>query len=251
MARVRADEHRGPQRLRAGTAAALRWAAAAGLAESGIRDRLFIMQSNGGTMSFARRRPNADHDDRIGSGSRSHRRSRHRRADRAARTSSPSTSAARPRKRRSIENGELQLTTEYRIERRPDYPGYPIKAPVVDIVEIGAGRWLDRLVRRRGRPERRPAERRRRPGTGLLPGRRQLSRPSPTPISSPAGSIRTTSWGARSRCRSIGPRTALRTDRRPARRGGRRGGARRDPDRQRQHGQRAEARLGPPRSRPA
>jgi N-methylhydantoinase A len=46
-----------------------------------------------------------------------------------------------------IENGDLRLTTEYKIEWRPDYPGYPIKVPVVDIVEIGAGggsiAWFD------------------------------------------------------------------------------------------------------------
>ncbi|HKP18089.1 MAG TPA: hydantoinase/oxoprolinase family protein [Gaiellaceae bacterium] len=46
-----------------------------------------------------------------------------------------------------IENGEPKTTTEYRIEWRPDYAGYPIMVPVVDIVEIGAGggsiAWLD------------------------------------------------------------------------------------------------------------
>ena len=46
-----------------------------------------------------------------------------------------------------IENGEVQTTTEYRIEWRPDYAGYPVLLPVVDIVEIGAGggsvAWVD------------------------------------------------------------------------------------------------------------
>jgi N-methylhydantoinase A len=46
-----------------------------------------------------------------------------------------------------IENGEPKTTTEYRIEWRPDYAGYPIMVPVVDIVEIGAGggsiAWID------------------------------------------------------------------------------------------------------------
>jgi N-methylhydantoinase A len=46
-----------------------------------------------------------------------------------------------------IENGEPKTTTEYRIEWRPDYAGYPILVPVVDIVEIGAGggsiAWID------------------------------------------------------------------------------------------------------------
>jgi N-methylhydantoinase A len=46
-----------------------------------------------------------------------------------------------------IENGEPKTTTEYKIEWRPDYAGYPIMVPVVDIVEIGAGggsiAWID------------------------------------------------------------------------------------------------------------
>lgn len=43
--------------------------------------------------------------------------------------------------------GEPTTTTEYRIEWRPDYAGYPVMVPVVDIVEIGAGggsiAWVD------------------------------------------------------------------------------------------------------------
>jgi N-methylhydantoinase A len=46
-----------------------------------------------------------------------------------------------------IENGDYKITTEYRIERDDRAAGYPIKAPVVDIVEIGAGggsiAWID------------------------------------------------------------------------------------------------------------
>jgi N-methylhydantoinase A len=46
-----------------------------------------------------------------------------------------------------IEDGQVKVTTEYRIERTRTRPGYPIKVPVVDIVEIGAGggsiAWLD------------------------------------------------------------------------------------------------------------
>ncbi|HEY8341550.1 MAG TPA: hydantoinase/oxoprolinase family protein [Calditerricola sp.] len=38
-----------------------------------------------------------------------------------------------------IENGRVKVTTEYRIEWTPTNPGYPIKTPVVDIIEIGAG----------------------------------------------------------------------------------------------------------------
>lgn len=47
-----------------------------------------------------------------------------------------------------IDDGEVKVTTEYRIERTDSYAGYPIMAPVVDIVEIGNGggsiAWIDR-----------------------------------------------------------------------------------------------------------
>lgn len=46
-----------------------------------------------------------------------------------------------------IDNGEVKVTTEYRIERTESYAGYPIMDPVVDIVEIGNGggsiAWID------------------------------------------------------------------------------------------------------------
>lgn len=46
-----------------------------------------------------------------------------------------------------IDQGDVKITTEYRIERDQWNAGYPIKAPVVDIVEIGAGggsiAWID------------------------------------------------------------------------------------------------------------
>lgn len=46
-----------------------------------------------------------------------------------------------------IEGGAPKTTTEYRVEWTPLFPGYPIKTPVVDIVEIGAGggsmAWFD------------------------------------------------------------------------------------------------------------
>jgi len=47
-----------------------------------------------------------------------------------------------------IDGGEVPITTDYRLERTPSSPGYPVKVPVVDIVEIGAGggsiAWFDR-----------------------------------------------------------------------------------------------------------
>lgn len=46
-----------------------------------------------------------------------------------------------------VEQGAVSLTGEYHIDRSPGFAGYPIKVPVVDIVEIGAGggslAWLD------------------------------------------------------------------------------------------------------------
>ncbi|GGB52673.1 hydantoinase/oxoprolinase family protein [Virgibacillus dakarensis] len=48
-----------------------------------------------------------------------------------------------------INNGEVRVTTDYYIERSEKGAGYPIKAPVVDIVEIGNGggsiAWIDEL----------------------------------------------------------------------------------------------------------
>jgi N-methylhydantoinase A len=38
-----------------------------------------------------------------------------------------------------IERGEPKVTNDYKIEWRQDWAGYPVKVPVVDIVEIGAG----------------------------------------------------------------------------------------------------------------
>lgn len=46
-----------------------------------------------------------------------------------------------------VENGDPKISTDYRIEYRRDYAGYPVKVPTVDIVEIGAGggsiAWID------------------------------------------------------------------------------------------------------------
>lgn len=46
-----------------------------------------------------------------------------------------------------IENGEVKVSTDYCIEKTNEYAGYPIKVPVVDIVEIGNGggsiAWID------------------------------------------------------------------------------------------------------------
>ncbi len=46
-----------------------------------------------------------------------------------------------------IDNGEVKVTTDYKIEKTDITAGYPIKVPVVDIVEIGNGggsiAWID------------------------------------------------------------------------------------------------------------
>ena len=46
-----------------------------------------------------------------------------------------------------VERGTPRITTEYKIEWRRDFAGYPILAPTIDIVEIGAGggsiAWVD------------------------------------------------------------------------------------------------------------
>src|SRR5262249_51419061 len=46
-----------------------------------------------------------------------------------------------------IEDGQPKTTTEYKLEWRPDYAGYPAMVSVVDVVEIGAGggsiAWVD------------------------------------------------------------------------------------------------------------
>lgn len=48
-----------------------------------------------------------------------------------------------------IDSGRMKINTEYFIGRNPFFPGYPVKVPVVDIVEIGAGggsiAWVDEL----------------------------------------------------------------------------------------------------------
>ena len=46
-----------------------------------------------------------------------------------------------------IEDGEVKISGDYRLEWTPQSPGYPVRIPVVDIVEIGAGGgsivWFD------------------------------------------------------------------------------------------------------------
>jgi len=50
-----------------------------------------------------------------------------------------------------IHGGEARITTDYRIEWTRTHPGYPIRTPVIDLVEIGNGggsvAWLDETGR--------------------------------------------------------------------------------------------------------
>ncbi len=47
----------------------------------------------------------------------------------------------------AVSRGEVKITTEYHLEKTPRFAGYPVKVPVVDIIEIGAGggsiAWID------------------------------------------------------------------------------------------------------------
>lgn len=46
-----------------------------------------------------------------------------------------------------INKGEVKITTDYKLEWTPKFAGYPVKTPIVDIIEIGAGggsiAWID------------------------------------------------------------------------------------------------------------
>lgn len=48
-----------------------------------------------------------------------------------------------------IDNGKIRINAEYDLEKTPRFAGYPLKVPVVDIVEIGAGGgsivWVDEV----------------------------------------------------------------------------------------------------------
>ena len=149
-----------------------------------------------------------------------------------------------------IENGEVKITTDYRLEASPRSSGYPVKVPVVDIVEIGAGggsiAWFDGGGALRVGPVSAGAD----PGPACY-GRggteadhhrrsvdRRHSRSELLPRRPPPSR-------RRSRPRS------LRTDRAAA--GGfyRRGCRGRDPGGGRADDRRPQAHLGPPRLRPA
>ena len=135
------------------------------------------------------------------------------------------------------------------LDRDPRSAGYPIQVPVVDVVEIGNGggsiAWVDdfgRLYVGRSRRARcRARQLRPRRERGDDDRRQPRTRPDQSRLL-----LRRRAQGRHGRCS-----THARRDRAEARRRYRRGGARRRPDREQQHDQRAEAGLGEPRLRPA
>lgn len=120
------------------------------LAARGIDRSLFVMQSNGGVVSFSHARevpiklvesgPVAGVTAAAALGRAAGR-------DNVISLDIGGTTA----KTSLVERGEVRLTTDYRIDWTPRSPGHPIKSPVVDIVEIGAGggsiAWADELGR--------------------------------------------------------------------------------------------------------
>ncbi len=144
-----------------------------------------------------------------------------------------------------IENGDYKITTEYRIERDDRSAGYPIKAPVVDIVEIGAGGGSIAWIDAGGALKIGPASAGASPGPACygLGG----AEPTVTDANLIAGRINPDYFlggELTARCRTGAGR--LPTDRRCARCLDRGSGPRRDPPRQRQHDQRAQARFRSP-----
>ena len=51
----------------------------------------------------------------------------------------------------------MRITTDYYVDKSPIYAGYPVKAPIVDIIEIGAGggsiAWIDSVGNLKVGPE--------------------------------------------------------------------------------------------------
>ncbi|MFV2043636.1 MAG: hydantoinase/oxoprolinase family protein, partial [Anaerolineales bacterium] len=108
------------------------------VSERGLTRQLHVMQSNGGTASFAMARQRPIHLIESGpvagvSGA----------AVVGRAIGEPNVISldigGTTAKCSLIEGGEPKTTTEYRVEWTPLFPGYPVKTSVVDIVEIGAG----------------------------------------------------------------------------------------------------------------
>ena len=86
-----------------------------------------------------------------------------------------------------VEDGAISRATEYQVgggimhgSRLLTGAGYLLRVPAIDLAEVGRGRRLDRLARRRRRPAGRSAQRRRSRGRSATTSAAP-SRPSPTP----------------------------------------------------------------------
>jgi len=117
-----------------------------GLASQGYQGGLSVMQSNGGTASFAIARQLPLH--LIESGPVAGITGAARIGELLGEPNVISLDIGGTTAKCSlIEGGKPNTTTEYRLDWRPDYAGYPASVPVVDIVEIGAGggsiAWID------------------------------------------------------------------------------------------------------------
>jgi N-methylhydantoinase A len=109
-----------------------------GLDDRGVGRRRFIMQSSGGTMSFRQARVspiNMVESGPVGGVSGAAALAQLTGAGDVITMDIGGTTA----KTSLVRAGQVPVTTEYRIGQTRTEPGYPIKVPVVDIVEIGAG----------------------------------------------------------------------------------------------------------------
>lgn len=117
-----------------------------GLEKRRIRDSLAVMQSNGGVVSFGRARDLPV--SLVESGPAAGVMAAALLGRQAGRTNVITLDIGGTTAKTSlIEDGEVRVVTDYLVDWSPERAGYPIKAPVVDIVEIGAGggsiAWVD------------------------------------------------------------------------------------------------------------
>lgn len=116
------------------------------LAERGLRGSLLTMQSNGGTSSFARSRRLPIHlveSGPVGGIIGAAAVARQVGLENCIAFDMGGTTA----KVSVMESGEVAVRTDYHLERSQTHAGYPLRIPVVDIVEVGAGggsiAWLE------------------------------------------------------------------------------------------------------------
>ena len=116
------------------------------LDEIGVKGKRYIMQSNGGTISFAQSRIapiNMVESGPVAGVFGSAMMGRLLGIDKVIAFDVGGTTA----KCSLVDGGDVKVSTEYSIARTARFPGYPLRVPVVDIVEIGNGggsiAWLD------------------------------------------------------------------------------------------------------------